>query len=1426
VKYDMSSLICTQLARKVTSWADLLAELRKCMPAAHCDPCTSVGHRIARSLIRVAATRVFAEPAQSILEPVVNSVDAYNPTRKIGKFGLGEFSLFYWLIGHPLRRLLLASTYEDGRGVCSYEVVIAEVGSMLTFELLTRITVPRGSRPKGKTGVTLRITAQADPFTAREVEDFSSQLGKLLYLEDVRLVVSSAAGQLTNRDGAPKLAREKKVVQVIIDTELMQVSDDATGVSLEVLFGSLLVPSISTKTIKLSQATRVQEPVRATIVPRRDGEDHDKLLLLVGGVGVVSLASKDRGRLRYVVYLPGGTRVPVSRDDVLPSAETTAALRDGVRQLLEQALFVYSVAALQRLLEQYVAYTASPENRAAVRAELDAFFVRNRAWLVPEAHVELYQSNGWQHFVGSLRYDVAAIERWFDEETQPLTDAWYGIKALVLEHVPCDVTDGGLISYLFVAEAYKRRLGADWTRTLASSYFDRKLYPVVSSYGAAEYESYNRPVEVALPTTKRKGTAKTRSMRPSEVVTDALALRLLFAVLLKLDSLSTRFDFADTDRHALVEGLVSTYLHARFAYSTVCGELLSRMGKFIGNQTYGGSKYQLHVVEFDQDPPRELGGDAVPAGTPRAKVEEFFTQHVVAVIRAVKEQGLTVLRVVNDGSLYRLHVDYAKRDATFFDETLKRSESMVELTNVLAGAGRTFAAAALPERTRRLVPAFVEFALERIRARQHEPDNLRYLYDLWDNKWVSQALYSTATLNEDDLLAREWVNRTQKTHELAIFTPKPPSDVSATLRLSKLVRYLFEHDAPVGADEPEDALTRFLTGAERAPDERTPLQIIEIATNEGTVKPALEATLTELTQNSVDAVREFKPRNAGVSLSISRAEDSRSITFEVADHVGMSAQAFLYVGVPFLSTKTPSELVTGEMGSGFFNSYRESTSVLVISTRDGTRRVSYDTPVRDGHRRVVDIEKRYAITAADVSKHVQPNGTRVLVTMPAEDELEYSMLVSRIEYTARYVLALSAVPRFNYFGRDISIAKTLCAEVGFFRVYETDPATSVRHESYLLTKGVPFAPLLPFVKDMYTWLQSYVCGTNYVVDITHGGYTPVQTRTKVRLAPQVEQDFSVVAVCLMFFAALREFVVNHNTMLLDHTTSTGDARQLKFSMRVLARPQGETTADFLKYVSLAGQPTLVVLLNECIDVMGARTYDEAKLELAEVLRRYSTPYLLVNDRVQQVARAWLMPKNTNISAKEKQADEEQRKKSAQAGKSVRVMVEYESSPDEVMQPIVERWVSVYWRLAQAQKVTGYERPVPRAFAVVSEEPASGWYSPGEHSVTLNTVHATAKDRQQLSRVLARGTLDDFETTLKRNALWNSGFSYSFPSSTLIHELEHARRGGSHEQSGHESTNVKLWPDDEARTRTFDQAANAIYERVLAAGLLKLLLARP
>ena len=179
--YDLSSLICSTSAN--LNIVDLLDTIQKCPMSSSCDPCVLIGRKIANSLIKIAALRIFAEPEQSILELPVNSIDAYNPTQKIGKFGMGFFSMLYWLIGHPERSLTINSTsLIKNSEYCSYIAKIAEKNGVLSFNI---ITTPLTSASQTGTTIILQDNDNNLP-----IRGFEEQLYKLKYSKGAKIVIS------------------------------------------------------------------------------------------------------------------------------------------------------------------------------------------------------------------------------------------------------------------------------------------------------------------------------------------------------------------------------------------------------------------------------------------------------------------------------------------------------------------------------------------------------------------------------------------------------------------------------------------------------------------------------------------------------------------------------------------------------------------------------------------------------------------------------------------------------------------------------------------------------------------------------------------------------------------------------------------------------------------------------------------------------------------------------------------------------------------------------------------------------------------------------------------------------------------------------------------------------------------------------------
>ena len=75
---------------------------------------------MANSLIRVASTRIFSNPAQSVVELIVNSIDSYNQgeNKSIGRFGMGFFSILYWIFKIPDCFIILQSKTVGGEEFC------------------------------------------------------------------------------------------------------------------------------------------------------------------------------------------------------------------------------------------------------------------------------------------------------------------------------------------------------------------------------------------------------------------------------------------------------------------------------------------------------------------------------------------------------------------------------------------------------------------------------------------------------------------------------------------------------------------------------------------------------------------------------------------------------------------------------------------------------------------------------------------------------------------------------------------------------------------------------------------------------------------------------------------------------------------------------------------------------------------------------------------------------------------------------------------------------------------------------------------------------------------------------------------------------------------------------------------------------------
>lgn len=1508
VEFDMSSLICSQLGSENASkdWVEILNIMKRCGTLSDCDPCTKIGYKIAKSLIKIASLRIFADPEQSIMELPVNSLDAYNPDKKLGKFGMGFFSILYWLVGHPKRSLTLESFTKDAENhFYSYKVVLKETSGILTFALttypLSEVTT---------TGLKLTLVASSDPFTYENVVNFNKQIWKLFYISGASLFLSTTsiftqASKNIGNDG-------KNPIFCEINTNGIVIEDYATGVPLEVLFGSLFVPSISTKTIAASETSRsFSNSSRAHKLT--NGFDYSKIAILVGGIAVVYLQCQTREighRYDYLIELPSTTRLPVSRDDVIFTPETAKIFRESIdmvfRDISERE---NDVSKFQDGLQKYMDFTSNVENRLLVKRAINDHFERYKYNLVPSGFEKLYSSlrkeTPGSSFVISNLYDVSAVEKWLDENIKSRKDVWYGMKVVLVDDLGQEnVTDGGLVNYLFISRKYISKVGEEtWIKNITSSYFKTKLYPYSSSYGEKEYAKYNKYRIGKVISLVEKGqkdsspafrelyklnvgkfTAEnSKTAKPSDLV-DQNVLKFIFAVLSKYESLDVYFDMIKGSTGKPLDILqlnlyILYFCLPRNDFLTVLNEVLKKFSSFKGSQTYGASKNSLELIWICTSDITEFSDSALPD----EKVNEYLLQHILCTIRATKEGPKTSFRFLNRNSPNALYLELSTNPAgkAFYREVAKQSTNFVEFTTILVGAGKCFMFGGTGSYLANLegIPALVAHFIQEIRSRKYSISFVVESYETFENQGVADARFTKVVYLKDANIAKEWVKNMSNVSSIEKIKefPKPEGD---TLSLSSLVKKLFKTDIP------EKDLSGFFKNVEA--ETGTPLQIIEIATNEGTTKPFIEATLTELVQNSIDAIREFNPVNKTIEINLNKTLDEQNLILTIRDFIGMNATAFVYVGIPFLSTKTPSELVTGEMGSGFFNSYRESTSVVINSSQGSVKRISYDVPVRNSSGRVIDISKTIKIVktseaatptltkpqpktkeyysslnigqlkmilkdrglivsgrkedlisrlmaddkggegapkvkkgfvrATDAKANAIPGYTDIIVTIPIKNKFDYVDYVSRAEYTVKSVLSLGVLPGdLTFNGKKIEMPKILACKVGYFELYYTDPDRSSIHESYLLTKGVPFAPLVPYFRDILPQRVLDIIDRNFIVNITHGGYTPVQTRTRITLAPQVVNDFKLVALYAVYLTMVREVAVGRLTYALPHIDSTASASQLLFQTAVLTTFSNLKDFDestFLLYVNFLNQPTLANVINECIKVMGDRPYKVAFGDIQNVLgKMITTTDSKLKTNLFSIVERWLKPKNAGA-------------KLVKTPKGGGKTPDQKDIPEPYFESIMNSFVDKYWSIAKSSNIKGYSGHFPKVRVVFSykERTKKGFYDPQTKSVTINTYNWETGARKEFEEILKKGlTVDKIETTLKKNKIWNDYFGYQFPSSTIVHELEHARRGQSHSTSSlegggaHENITASLFPGDVVQSRSFDQSANVVYQKVLEGG---------
>ena len=1382
---DLSTLICAQFS---TNSSDL-----KSILTASVGTCTSIGHKIAKSLIKIAALRIFADPEQSIIELPVNSMDSYFPELRIGKFGMGFFSFLWWLIDHPLRKLYIYSWFRENGKICSYRAIIKdEEGLTLNLKILPTSVI--------QTGTFIYLDASNDNFTASNIENFGIQISKLKHTSKVLLlktqlsfpkIVDSHVFHTHGKGFLKNAASDdtpQKVFAACGATKIF-VEDYASGISINTLVTSLFVPSVSTKTIKDTITTPIGWIPKHT---KGDG-----FTILVSGVAVVDikLTDYDSENKGIIIDMPPTTRIPVSRDDIILNENNTPLFISNVLYGLNILKSDRDLSYAQAAIQKYYDYTANSINKQAVLTALNTFTRENISLLVSK---DLYNALkdkddklliSESMSVGDVEARLIGI---FEGQTQ--NDVWYGKRVVTVSINYPQISTYGMSSLIFVSASYQRSQKSKWAINAAQGYPQLNLTPVGTDFGKDKNQKYISFVPQKL---KDLGNRE---------YTD-----LYLSVLAIYDGLTVYFTQGKNVSDLVAFSPLYQSILDNFeleGWRDISYTLLSKLSSFKGNQTYGGQQYEWVLTL----------GKARSYDHPSLKFKAYNTQGTIILINSIDEKALTDFHIrsglIPEGLLFSFAV-YGGR--SIHDAILDISHSIVDYTiccitimriRLLYGSGWNFILPIVPD------------LMTKIQALRFTETDVKMIYSWWVSYSSSVSMTIPTYIQKLITDGSEWIALTKKPVQSFPYHPIVPSN-TINFKTSKLISYLFTSEVSVSN------VVKTFQSASLFKGESVKLQITEIAINEGTTKDFVSASLTELVQNSVDAIRSTGNPNKRIDIYYAGTEDD-TFSICVEDFVGMNPEAFLYIGIPFLSTKTPSEMVTGEMGSGFFNVYRESSLVVIDTVYGNLNYVSYDTPIEENGR-VVDIERKISILP---SAKIRKNGTRIIIRSKPLNLSKRAEYLGIARYTCEKVLhQVRAFNNIRIFidGGGQNMGVKLMFTIGYFEVYFNADRNS-NLPSYVFTKGIPFAPLSTFYTKYHHRDVKLSIENDILVNVVHGGYTPVQTRTRINLPSGTQKHFDILLDYIVFVRAMETVVndTNRYAWMYPNILSRGDANQLKpqkWSINDININKYEcppsaflifTNFDLIKTLNYSNQNTLTDYTNKLIDIMGDKEYKDTILKIGDFTDTIdASPQ--VKDLGALLLMRWASDKNTikpNISVNKEKVE----------------MVERDikpDKPDKLMGPYIRVWLETFRDIAIKSKINGWSKNTLKEIKVmISEgnETAKGFYKSVDKLIFINTYGWNNSEREQIINNIKKAkTVFDLQNIKAER--WVDYCGYRYPATTLPHELEHARRNQSHDSGHHDSIRTALWSGDMPQERTFDQAANAIFSKVISDGFYEELLTR-
>jgi hypothetical protein len=1308
--------------------------------------CTPVSLKMTEGLVKVASTRIFADPEQSFAELVVNSIDAYKVERgqdPIGKFGMGFYSILYWLFDNHKNTITITSRYLVGSGV--YEAYKAELkyvedeGPFLTIIPLNSDTrLPKVSHydQHGGSGTVISINANYD---IKKAEKYVNRV------------------KYTDKSLPP--------VAIEIIGGYFAVGDSSTGIPYTVLVNTLLVPSVSSK-VRPKMLPYDLEPLI-------EKSPSSLLEIVVGGVVVYSneILSPSRSSLKCSVMLPSTTPLPVARDDVLYDKEVEGAVIHQLYQIATRNIQMGSVIEIFQQLDKYGMYSTQSKARKVVN-EIKRYIndYPGVVYLKNNSSLLKFAKDSFKSLVKSVEHPNPSLYR-SEQQLKPmfdilkLKDPVFHLKDVIHTEDKTINLSGYVITNTKIDK---------WKSKLISSNAETLLLPVEEVYSGHPYSSLK---------------ALGLSTKCSET------LNIFYAT---WESVTKNCDTKKSyDIPEVYFNLAyKVFSEDKFIEFVVTFNYLLASTKY--DFTYGSSAKILGVnYERALTDAKKFNGVYEPHNT--EVIFWFFTlveKHVTGSFTWLPDVRPFFLVKRNGNGKYG-------------DSTSDFDNKMIEEgLNLCITPGQKIMFYHIYYKVSNRVNKNVKGLSEHIvnEIQRFGGKGLDGLIRAFVNNLVTGAELGIKVI--DPVIA----SITFYTQSFDTILP-PVILFDKCVSARQLTTFLYSEDTTL-----MNAIEIMDSAVIKQP-KINKLQTVAIAVNEGTTKDFGSSVITELAQNSVDAIRTANSPLQSVDDRIT--VNMHNNGFSITDHVGISYKDLIYILVPFVSSKKSDDInVTGEMGTGFFNSYRYpwSEGVVISSHKDDVTVYILGIPVIS-EGKVIDIKYNYQYQHNPGAK----NGTTISIYFTSDLRKKTEALTDVYTFLRGYMAYIDST---IYVGdKQLYGSKNLIYSGEIGSVYVTDDK-NVR--SFVMTNGVPFLDLDSFVEGYEGFQKSFLKYGNLrvIIDINKGYYRASQSRTKIAVDPKSLSDFvgflsNTVHLAILYIYS--EGTMPHPDEIINFSSSVANISSLKLwtnvsysSKRLI--PEGNGFHRISLYDNpLSGEvQNIGATINSYISGFGTGLRSDL-IDVKDTIFGRAIKHWFLNKDTKP-----LKIKDINIVG------------TAQNGVSFTKNTGLSNTSDKNIaldMPWLQRICDAYWFCVSKMFESGYLKTynssvvgkLPPRVVVVDMEKGSGilgYYSSSKHLIAMNVNFLEPNkiiSSMDTYRVLYAKNPDLVTSKMRSNSDISGIINPAMPSTTFLHEMLHAITSSDHSAS-HDTPNII----NGCNGKSFDEVAVLIYIKACELGLFGLI----